>query len=121
MLEQVMFKELLCGGVIMLTNPSEVNDLPIAERRSLPTCILRPKQFKRSNKAPNKTNTVQHQMRPKKTHKRRSNKYLIKTQRRPSPDISYYVITKNRKVWERNQISSKDKTKEKQAFQDSRI
>ena len=48
-----------------------------------------------------------------KRHKRRSNKYLIKTQRRPSPYIGYYLMTKQqRKVWERNQISSKKKTKE---------
>ena len=94
---------MLCG-VIMLTDPSEVNDLAIAERRSLSTTVLSPKQSKTPSKAPNETNT----------DKRRSNEYLFKTQRTPTPDISYYVITKQqRKVWERNQISSKKKAKER--------
>ena len=35
----IVVKELLCG-FIMLTDPSEVNDLPIVKRRSLSTRVL---------------------------------------------------------------------------------
>ena len=82
---------------------------PIAERRSSSKAPKNPK-----DPARHQTKATPLSIRHKKKDIDEKIQQIPNKTQRTSPDINYYVITKqHRQVWERNQVSSKKKTEER--------